>query len=182
MRCDDDGSDQRRCGESSGFCGHDGDGSEGDSEGGGEVESLWEKGSSSHPWRRWAPTSTWQPRAKVAGPSSSSSSPKNPKRFEIEKWNAVALRAWGTKPNPHSPLDGLAVSSMVRVKIYEDIVVDGCAICRSHIMDLCELDLLQRVGVPEIWPTKAAISYSILYSIFPNAIFRVFGTTMGTDF
>ncbi|XP_020100356.1 uncharacterized protein LOC109718511, partial [Ananas comosus] len=95
--------------------------------------------SSSHPWRRWAPTSTRQPRAKVAGPSSSSSSPKNPKRFEIEKWNAVALRAWGTKPNPHSPLDALAVSSM----IYEDIVVDGCAICRSHIMDLCELDLRQ---------------------------------------
>ncbi|OAY74180.1 RING-box protein 1 [Ananas comosus] len=120
----------------------------------------------------------------VAGPSSSSSSPKNPKRFEIEKWNAVALRAWGTKPNPHSPLDALAVSSMVRVKIYEDIVVDGCAICRSHIMDLCELDLRQITasGSSRNMATKAAISYSILYSIFPNAIFRVFGTTMGTDF
>lgn len=29
-----------------------------------------------------------------AGPSSSSS--KKPKRFEIKKWNAVALWAWGT--------------------------------------------------------------------------------------
>jgi len=41
---------------------------------------------------------------------------KNPngkkKRFEIKKWNAVALWAW-------------------------DIVVDNCAICRNHIMDLC---------------------------------------------
>ncbi|KAL9224205.1 hypothetical protein vseg_000267 [Gypsophila vaccaria] len=44
-----------------------------------------------------------------AGPSSSS---KKPKRFEIKKWNAVALWAW-------------------------DIVVDNCAICRNHIMDLC---------------------------------------------
>ncbi|XP_058108627.1 RING-box protein 1a isoform X2 [Magnolia sinica] len=47
-----------------------------------------------------------------AGPSSSSSSAKKPKRFEIKKWNAVALWAW-------------------------DIVVDNCAICRNHIMDLC---------------------------------------------
>eukprot|EP00668_Euglena_longa_P038196 GGOE01049184.1.p1 GENE.GGOE01049184.1~~GGOE01049184.1.p1 ORF type:complete len:134 (-),score=32.81 GGOE01049184.1:124-477(-) len=33
-------------------------------------------------------------------------------RFEVKKWNAVALWAW-------------------------DIVVDTCAICRNHIMDLC---------------------------------------------
>ncbi|XP_057549058.1 RING-box protein 1a-like isoform X3 [Amaranthus tricolor] len=45
----------------------------------------------------------------VAGPSS-----KIPKRFEIKKWNAVALWAW-------------------------DIVVDNCAICRNHIMDLCKV-------------------------------------------
>lgn len=32
-------------------------------------------------------------------------------RFEVKKWNAVALWAW-------------------------DIVVDNCAICRNHIMDL----------------------------------------------
>ncbi|OAE19515.1 hypothetical protein AXG93_4794s1270 [Marchantia polymorpha subsp. ruderalis] len=44
-----------------------------------------------------------------AGASSSS---RRPKRFEIKKWNAVALWAW-------------------------DIVVDNCAICRNHIMDLC---------------------------------------------
>ena len=34
------------------------------------------------------------------------------KRFEVKKWNAVTLWAW-------------------------DIVVDNCAICRNHIMDLC---------------------------------------------
>ncbi|XP_047317345.1 RING-box protein 1a [Impatiens glandulifera] len=52
----------------------------------------------------------------ITAPSSSSaaasSSSKKPKRFEIKKWNAVALWAW-------------------------DIVVDNCAICRNHIMDLC---------------------------------------------
>ncbi|XP_065042849.1 RING-box protein 1a isoform X1 [Musa acuminata AAA Group] len=49
----------------------------------------------------------------AAGPSATaSSSSKKPKRFEIKKWNAVALWAW-------------------------DIVVDNCAICRNHIMDLC---------------------------------------------
>ncbi|KAJ8535812.1 hypothetical protein K7X08_034213 [Anisodus acutangulus] len=51
----------------------------------------------------------------VAVPSSTSapsSSTKKPKRLEIKKWNAVALWAW-------------------------DIVVDNCAICRNHIMDLC---------------------------------------------
>ncbi|OAY69551.1 RING-box protein 1a [Ananas comosus] len=50
-----------------------------------------------------------------AAPSSSSGAgavAKKPKRFEIKKWNAVALWAW-------------------------DIVVDNCAICRNHIMDLC---------------------------------------------
>ena len=36
------------------------------------------------------------------------------KRFEVKKWNAVALWAW-------------------------DIQVDNCAICRNHIMDLCTL-------------------------------------------
>ncbi|KAL5685383.1 hypothetical protein EMGR_004236 [Emarellia grisea] len=35
------------------------------------------------------------------------------KKFEVKKWNAVALWAW-------------------------DIVVDNCAICRNHIMDLYE--------------------------------------------
>ncbi|XP_030383595.1 RING-box protein 1-like [Scaptodrosophila lebanonensis] len=43
-------------------------------------------------------------------PSTSSGCAK--KRFEVKKWNAVALWAW-------------------------DIVVDNCAICRNHIMDLC---------------------------------------------
>ncbi|XP_077292638.1 regulator of cullins 1a isoform X2 [Arctopsyche grandis] len=43
---------------------------------------------------------------------SSSSGKADKKRFEVRKWNAVALWAW-------------------------DIVVDNCAICRNHIMDLC---------------------------------------------
>ena len=34
------------------------------------------------------------------------------KPFEVKKWNSVALWSW-------------------------DIVVDNCAICRNHIMDLC---------------------------------------------
>ncbi len=43
----------------------------------------------------------------VEAPASS----EEQKRFEIKKWNAVALWSW-------------------------DIVVDNCAICRNHIMDL----------------------------------------------
>ncbi|KAK3717808.1 RING-box protein 1 [Vermiconidia calcicola] len=45
-----------------------------------------------------------------AGPSGEAGEKKP--RFEVKKWNAVALWAW-------------------------DIVVDNCAICRNHIMDLC---------------------------------------------
>ncbi|KAM6286170.1 E3 ubiquitin-protein ligase RBX1 isoform 2-T2 [Spheniscus humboldti] len=64
------------------------------------------------------------------------------KRFEVKKWNAVALWAW-------------------------DIVVDNCAICRNHIMDLScfplplHLSLAQNspsmsagqqgMGVPKVW-------------------------------
>ncbi|XP_077614009.1 E3 ubiquitin-protein ligase RBX1 [Crocuta crocuta] len=44
--------------------------------------------------------------------SSGTNSGAGKKRFEVKKWNAVALWAW-------------------------DIVVDNCAICRNHIMDLC---------------------------------------------
>ncbi|KAI3635459.1 hypothetical protein MIR68_006097 [Amoeboaphelidium protococcarum] len=38
--------------------------------------------------------------------------PAGKNRFEVKKWNAVALWSW-------------------------DIQVDNCAICRNHIMDLC---------------------------------------------
>ncbi|KAH8246693.1 hypothetical protein KR026_009424, partial [Drosophila bipectinata] len=52
---------------------------------------------------------------KVTEESSDNSSPERGaprKRFEVKKWNAVAIWAW-------------------------DIVVDNCAICRNNIMDLC---------------------------------------------
>jgi E3 ubiquitin-protein ligase RBX1 len=39
-------------------------------------------------------------------------SDKPRRRFEIKKWNAVALWSW-------------------------DIIVDNCAICRNHVMELC---------------------------------------------
>ena len=47
-----------------------------------------------------------------AGPSGGVGKVCEKKKFEVKKWNAVALWAW-------------------------DIVVDNCAICRNHIMDLC---------------------------------------------
>lgn len=52
-------------------------------------------------------------------PSQTTSGSK--KRFEIKKWYAVALWAW-------------------------DIVVDNCAICRNHIMDLCK-SILRHGGI-----------------------------------
>jgi RING-box protein 1 len=48
----------------------------------------------------------------VPSGSATDSSVAQRKRFEVKKWNAVTLWAW-------------------------DIVVDNCAICRNHIMDLC---------------------------------------------
>lgn len=45
------------------------------------------------------------------------------KRFEVKKWNAVALWAW-------------------------DIVVDNCAICRNHIMDLCQFPIPTSLSPP----------------------------------
>ncbi|KAF2028486.1 RING-box protein 1 [Setomelanomma holmii] len=52
------------------------------------------------------------PPAKTKVAKAGASSEGDKKRFEVKKWNAVALWAW-------------------------DIVVDNCAICRNHIMDLC---------------------------------------------
>ncbi|KAL8710536.1 MAG: hypothetical protein Q9220_004969 [cf. Caloplaca sp. 1 TL-2023] len=51
-------------------------------------------------------------KATVKVPKAGSATDDGKKRFEVKKWNAVALWAW-------------------------DIVVDNCAICRNHIMDLC---------------------------------------------
>lgn len=80
------------------------------------------------------------------GPSSS----KKPKRFEIKKWNAVSLWAWGLSlslnplPNPNFLLlyllflTILLLFIVVLVFCNVDIVVDNCAICRNHIMDLCK--------------------------------------------
>ncbi|KKK15312.1 hypothetical protein AOCH_001568 [Aspergillus ochraceoroseus] len=50
--------------------------------------------------------------SKVKGGSKAEGASDGKKKFEVKKWNAVALWAW-------------------------DIVVDNCAICRNHIMDLC---------------------------------------------
>ncbi|KAI8840835.1 putative E3 ubiquitin-protein ligase RBX1 [Chytriomyces cf. hyalinus JEL632] len=55
---------------------------------------------------------TAAPAAAVAAKGKEKDPSSGKKRFEVKKWNAVALWAW-------------------------DIVVDNCAICRNHIMDLC---------------------------------------------
>ncbi|KAL2590061.1 hypothetical protein AAZV13_13G269200 [Glycine max] len=71
-----------------------------------------------------------------AGPSSST---KKPKRFEIKKWNAVSLWAWGSSLSPLSTNPNFLFSLLVYyfLSVIADIVVDNCAICRNHIMDLC---------------------------------------------
>ncbi|XP_021568052.1 E3 ubiquitin-protein ligase RBX1 isoform X1 [Carlito syrichta] len=81
------------------------------------------------------------------------------KRFEVKKWNAVALWAW-------------------------DIVVDNCAICRNHIMDLSCFSLplhlslaqnttgvsigQQRVGIPKVWALEKRILPSSLTVLLLN--------------
>ncbi|KAN0072459.1 hypothetical protein V8E54_009388 [Elaphomyces granulatus] len=84
-----------------------------------------------------------------AGGSEGASEEK--KKFEVKKWNAVALWAW-------------------------DIVVDNCAICRNHIMDLSCFPLSlhikvvkdspsvppgqQRLGVPEVWAVEIKFDWN----------------------
>ncbi len=53
------------------------------------------------------------------------------KRLEIKKWNAVTLWSW-------------------------DIVVDNCAICRNHIMDLCKCAAPRPAPPAEKPPKKAS--------------------------
>jgi hypothetical protein len=73
------------------------------------------------------------------------------KRFEVKKWNAVALWSWlvlaafasvsfaPVSAHFHTPLSPATPLISAR-----DIVVESCAICRNHIMDLCKcsFDLL----------------------------------------
>ncbi|MBA0744847.1 hypothetical protein Gogos_007451 [Gossypium gossypioides] len=48
----------------------------------------------------------------TSGSTAPSSSTEEPKHFDMKKWSSVAFWSW-------------------------DIVVDNCAVCRNHIMDLC---------------------------------------------
>jgi len=71
--------------------------------------------------------------ADVGLSSSSSSSAGGPLMkprpiFEIRKWNAVSLWSW-------------------------DLVVDSCAICRNHIMDLC---IECQANAPSVASTSAS--------------------------
>ncbi|CAG8462478.1 5362_t:CDS:2 [Paraglomus brasilianum] len=78
-------------------------------------------------------------------PNSSKTTQKKEKegkrRFEVKKWNAVALWAWGTFHAVFVKVLTTADKSPICVLasfLYIDIVVDNCAICRNHIMDLCK--------------------------------------------
>ena len=82
------------------------------------------------------------------------------KRFELKKWQAVAMWTWGGSPAPALPPragaplpataggDSLAAAGEVDrrgltgggappTRYPVDMDVDNCAICRNHIMELC---------------------------------------------
>lgn len=85
-------------------------------------------------------------------PEAAPSDDKAKPRFEIKKYNAVALWAWGKHklcPSNCLPLCWFIFFFFTKVGIYHltnsmstlffssDMVVDNCAICRNHIMDAC---------------------------------------------
>ncbi|KAI9672104.1 MAG: RING-box protein 1 [Alyxoria varia] len=77
--------------------------------------------------------------AKTSKSGAAESASDGKKRFEVKKWNAVALWAW-------------------------DIVVDNCAICRNHIMDLCiECQANQASSTTEESMFKANLCDSMLF-------------------
>lgn len=81
----------------------------------------------------------------TAGGASASALNPGEKRFVVKKWSAVSLWAWGARATRASR----AARRVTRGRrsrgsrapcphaARADIVVDNCAICRNHIMDLC---------------------------------------------
>uniref|UniRef100_A0A674B9B9 Ring-box 1, E3 ubiquitin protein ligase n=1 Tax=Salmo trutta TaxID=8032 RepID=A0A674B9B9_SALTR len=76
------------------------------------------------------------------------------KRFEVKKWNEVALWAW-------------------------DIVVDNCAICSNHMMDLCECTVawgvfseILTLGA-RLWTITWA-SASFMLSLYTPGLYNIF--------
>ncbi|PVU96325.1 hypothetical protein BB561_001281 [Smittium simulii] len=61
-------------------------------------------------------------------PSNNDSQVEQQPRFEIKKWNAVALWAWDCC---------CVLQQSDFFLLFLDMDVDNCAICRNHIMDLC---------------------------------------------
>jgi RING-box protein 1 len=64
------------------------------------------------------------------------SSREAPVKFEVKKWNAVALWSWGKRCRRYCRL-----CRLISVCFSTDVVVDNCAICRNHIMDICRREL-----------------------------------------
>ena len=85
------------------------------------------------------------------------------------QWNAVALWSWGKffLTQLHKLLFD---KTLINVS---DIVVDNCAICRNHIMDLCKLQIYKIIVIVTVHITGLIVALLSLIAIISLLTYNI---------